>query len=105
MSLDPGPLREQVMAALKLVDDPEVGINVVDLGLVYGVEVAEGRVRVELTMTSPACPLGEQIVCDAEERIRALPGVAAAQVDLVWEPTWTPERMSPAAKAQLGWGA
>ncbi len=94
-----------VEEAMRDVVDPELGINVVDLGLVYGVEVAEGRVRVELTMTSPACPLGEQIVSDAEERIRALPGVGAVQVELVWEPTWTPERMSPAAKAQLGWGA
>lgn len=98
------PLREQVLSALHEVLDPEVGLDVVSLGLVYGVEAVDGRVRVELTMTTPTCPLGEQIVSDAEARIAALPGVEAVDVQLVWEPPWTPDRMSERARATLGWG-
>jgi metal-sulfur cluster biosynthetic enzyme len=97
-------LRERVRAVLRDVVDPEVGLDVVALGLVYGIEAREGDVRVELTLTTPACPLGEQIAADAERRITALPGVARAQVELVWDPPWTPERMSDAARRALGWG-
>lgn len=96
-------LRTLVLEALREVVDPELGINVVDLGLVYGVHVDDGRVRVDLTMTTPACPLGEQIVGDAEERMRRIDGVAVAEVVLVWEPPWGPERMSESARATLGW--
>lgn len=104
MSQTAGQLRERVLAALQEVIDPELGISVVDLGLVYGVDVVEGGdVRVALTMTTPACPLGEQIVRDAEDRIRNLDGVGEVDVALVWDPPWSPERMSPAAKAALGW--
>ncbi len=99
----PEPLDARVLAALREVIDPEIGQNVVDLGLVYGVEVEGGVVRVRLTMTTPACPLGEEIVRDAERRLGAVAGVTAAHVALVWDPPWTPERMSPAAKAALGW--
>lgn len=104
MSPTLAPLRERVVEALSQVIDPEIGLNVVELGLVYGVEVSEAsEVRVELTMTTPACPLAEQIVRDAEDRILGLQGVAALQVRLVWDPPWTPERMSASAKALLGW--
>jgi len=97
-------LREAALAALRDVIDPEVGLNVVDLGLVYGVAVEGRSLRVSLTMTTPACPLGEEIVRDAETRLRALEGVEAAAVALVWDPPWTPARMSPHARAALGWG-
>jgi metal-sulfur cluster biosynthetic enzyme len=96
-------LTERVLAALQQVIDPELGLDVVALGLVYGVEVSGPVVRVRLTMTTPACPLGEQIVRDAEMRLGALPGVADVRVDLVWDPPWTPERMSAEAKETLGW--
>jgi len=96
-------LRARVTETLREVIDPEIGMNVVDLGLVYGVEIEGARVRVALTMTTPACPLGEQIVRDAEERLRALARVEAADVRLVWEPPWGPERMSEAARKTLGW--
>lgn len=89
--------------ALREVIDPELGLNVVDLGLVYGVEVQASRVHVRLTMTTAACPLGEQIVEEAKARLGALPGVSDVQVELVWDPPWTPERMSQAAKRALGW--
>jgi len=99
------PLTEdEVWEALRTVDDPEVGVNVVDLGLVYGVEIRGGDVSVRLTMTSPACPLGDVIVGNAEAAIRgAAPGAGRIDVALVWEPPWTPERMSEAARGRFGW--
>lgn len=93
----------RVLEALRSVIDPELGLNVVDLGLVYAVDIDAGRVQLQLTMTTPACPLGEQIVADAEDRLLAVEGVSEARVDLVWEPPWGPERMSEAAKRALGW--
>jgi metal-sulfur cluster biosynthetic enzyme len=96
-------LHERVLEALREVIDPELGLNVVELGLVYGVDIDAGRVQARLTMTTPACPLGEQIVRDAQERIAACEGVAEARVDLVWEPPWSPSRMSASAKEALGW--
>ena len=94
---------EQVGEALGLVLDPELGIDVVALGLVYSVEVRGGAVRVAMTMTSPACPLGESLATEAEAAIRqAVPGVTSVAVELVWEPPWTQERMSEAAKLELG---
>lgn len=96
-------LHGRVLEALHDVIDPELGLDVVELGLVYGVDIDEGRVQVRLTMTTPACPLGEQIVRDAHERVAACEGVAEARVELVWEPPWSPSRMSPSAKEALGW--
>jgi metal-sulfur cluster biosynthetic enzyme len=96
--------QEQVMRALRQVVDPEVGINVVDLGLVYDVTVEGADVRVAMTMTTRACPLHDMIVREAESAIRAaLPGARSVQVSLVWEPPWNPAMMSEAAKRQLGW--
>jgi metal-sulfur cluster biosynthetic enzyme len=98
------PTEDAVWDALRSVDDPEVGMNVVDLGLVYGVEVRGDDVSVRLTMTSPACPLGDVIVDNATAAIRAAaPGAGKIDVALVWEPPWTPERMSEAARQRFGW--
>lgn len=97
--------REQILDALRQVMDPEVGMDVVTLGLVYGVTIEGGTVQVDLTMTTPACPLGEHITEQAASAVRAVPGVQQADVRLVWEPRWTPERMSPEARQKLGWGA
>lgn len=97
-------LQERALTALRDVVDPEVGLNVVDLGLVYGVTADAGRVTVQLTMTTSACPLGEHLQREAEEKLRAVEGVESATVDLVWEPPWSADRISPAGKAQLGWG-
>jgi metal-sulfur cluster biosynthetic enzyme len=95
---------EQVRGALRHVIDAEVGINVVDLGLVYEVSVQDGRVSVAMTMTTPACPLGETLTEQAEATIRQnIPGVRTVTVDLVWDPPWRPAMMSGAAKEQLGW--
>ena len=96
-------LSSSVAAALRQVIDPEIGLDIVSLGLVYGIEVTGSRVRVDLTMTTPACPLGEHIANDARVRIMAVDGVTQVDVELVWEPRWTPERMSKEAKEALGW--
>lgn len=95
---------DEVREALRHVVDPEVGINVVDLGLVYEVRAEGDRVSVAMTMTTPACPLGETLTAQAEAIIRQrLPGVASVTVVLVWDPPWRPSMMSGAAKEQLGW--
>ena len=95
---------DQVREVLRQVIDPEIGMNVVDLGLVYGVDVEDGRVQVTMTMTTPACPLGESIAAEAEAIVRqSVPGVTSVTVDLVWEPPWQPSMMSADARAELGW--
>jgi metal-sulfur cluster biosynthetic enzyme len=92
-----------VLEALRGVQDPELGINVVDLGLVYDVAVRPGAVEVALTMTSPACPLGDQMKAEAESALRrAAPG-ASVTVHVVLDPPWHPALMSEAAKRRLGW--
>lgn len=96
-------LRVRALEALGEVIDPELGLDVVELGLVYSVDVCGRDLHVDLTMTSPACPLGDVIARDAETRLRALDGVDDVEVRLVWDPPWTPERMSQSARAALGW--
>jgi metal-sulfur cluster biosynthetic enzyme len=84
--------------------DPEAGMNIVDLGLVYGIDASAQGVRVLLTMTSAACPMTELIVDDAHEQLAAmLPVDMPVEVELVWDPPWTPERMSAVARAMFGW--
>ena len=93
-----------VRQALMMVEDPEAGMSVVDLGLVYGIALEPGRVRVEMTMTSPACPAAPYLVDEAAAAIRAVaPDGVEVQVELVWEPPWTPDRMSEEARARFGW--
>jgi metal-sulfur cluster biosynthetic enzyme len=89
--------------ALREVLDPEVGVNVVDLGLVYGVAADENGTRVDLTMTTPACPLGETLISDTKAALRRSGAPEPIAVELVWDPPWSPARMTPAAKRQLGW--
>ena len=91
-----------VRQALRKVKDPEAGLNIIDLGLVYDVEVVGPAVEVKMTLTSPACPAGGQIMTDSEEAIRALDGVEDVNIELVWEPYWTPERIDPKVRAYLG---
>jgi len=94
---------EQVMDALREVYDPELGLNIVDLGLVYGVDIADNQVNVTMTLTTPGCPLHNTMAQGAEIAVRRLPGVQSATVRVVWDPPWTPERMSEEARQQLGW--
>jgi metal-sulfur cluster biosynthetic enzyme len=96
---------DQVREALRQVIDPEAGMNIVELGLVYGIETcASDGVRVQMTMTSAACPMAEMIVDDAHAALRsALPPGTPIEVELVWDPPWTPERMSDFARDHFGW--
>ncbi|MBI2874408.1 MAG: metal-sulfur cluster assembly factor [Firmicutes bacterium] len=97
------PTEQEVMEALKKVFDPELGINVVDLGLIYGVELKDGEAIVKMTLTTQGCPLHDSIGRGVETAIKNLPGIREARVMMVWEPAWSPERMSPAARKQLGY--
>lgn len=96
-------LADLAREALRGVIDPELGLDVVSLGLVYALEVRDGEAFVDLTMTSAACPLGDHIVREAEAMLRAVPGLRASRVRLVWEPPWSPEKMEPDARHLLGW--
>ena len=90
--------------ALREVYDPEIPVNVVDLGLIYRLEVKdENVVEVDMTLTAPGCPIGPQIVAETKDKLLGVPGVAKAQVKLVWQPMWNPEMMSDAAKDELGY--
>lgn len=100
---DPAAL-ERAWEALRRVDDPEVGMNIVELGLVYGLEVEPQHIAVRLTMTSAACPLGDEIVAEADHALRrAFPDIDDIDVDLVWDPPWTPAMMSEEARGFFGW--
>jgi FeS assembly SUF system protein len=94
--------KESVLEALKSVYDPEIPINIVDLGLVYEVAVQNGRVHVAMTLTAPHCPLAGFIVQNVKETVEKLEGVESAEVELVWDPPWTPKRLSPELKAEFG---
>ena len=96
--------RDDVIEALRQVEDPELGMDIVDLGLLYDVEVDESNVKVTHSLTSMGCPVGPMIQEDIQSVASALPGVENVEVELVWEPPWTPERMSDDAKFILGFG-
>ena len=93
---------DAVRKALRQVKDPEIGLNIIDLGLVYDVEVEDGEVHIKMTLTSPGCPVGPQIMGDADQAARMLDGVTGVEVELVWEPFWTPERIDPKVRSFLG---
>jgi metal-sulfur cluster biosynthetic enzyme len=94
--------KEQVYEALRDCYDPEIPVNVVDLGLVYDVEINDDKVAVKMTLTAPGCGMGTMIAADARRRILELEGVADAAVDLVWDPPWNPSMISEEAKQRLG---
>ncbi|MDE3052474.1 MAG: metal-sulfur cluster assembly factor [Gemmatimonadota bacterium] len=96
------PTAEQVKLALRKVKDPELNLNIIDLGLVYDVMVEDRTAVIAMTLTSPGCPAGPQIMADAERAVRNMPGVDDVVVNLVWEPYWTPERIEPRVRAYMG---
>jgi len=97
------PLTEdQVKLALRRVKDPELNLNILDLGLVYAIRVDGNAVSVDMTLTSPGCPSGPEIMTDAERHLSAIPGVGEVAVNLVWSPFWSPERIEPRVRAYLG---
>ncbi len=96
--------QEQVIGALKNCYDPEIPLSIVDLGLVYEVRVEGGDVYVKMTLTAPGCPLHATISQSVKQEIEKLEGVERAEVEVVWQPPWTADRMSPEARQRLGWG-
>jgi metal-sulfur cluster biosynthetic enzyme len=94
--------QESLLSALKTVKDPELNLNVVDLGLVYSIQTHDDQVEVEMTLTSPACPAGPEILRNAVAALEKVEGVGKAEVKLVMSPPWTPDRMSDAARDELG---
>jgi len=100
---DAEPLSEDVVKlALRRVKDPELNLNILDLGLVYAIRVEGNDVAIDMTLTSPGCPSGPEIMTDAERHLKALPGVGNVSVNLVWSPFWSPDRIEPRVRAYLG---
>ena len=96
-------LREDVIEVIKSVYDPEIPVNIYELGMIYEVDVTEeADVHVKMTLTSPACPVAGTLPGEVEDKVRNVEGVQNGVVELVWEPAWTPDNMSEAAKLQLG---
>jgi metal-sulfur cluster biosynthetic enzyme len=93
---------DQVKLALRRVKDPDLQLNIIDLGLVYGIVVDGSTVKIDMTLTSPACPSGPELMTNAENEVKSLPGVEKVEVNLVWMPFWTPEKMEPRVRAYLG---
>lgn len=93
---------DQVRLALRRVKDPELNLNILDLGLVYDIAVEGNDVNIDMSLTSPGCPSGPEIMGDAERELRTIPGVGNVAVNLVWSPPWTPERIEPRVRAYLG---
>lgn len=98
-----GVLYEAVVAALKDIYDPEIPVNIYDLGLIYGVDVTDdGHAVVTMTLTTPNCPVAETMPTEVELRVGAVPGIGSSEVNLVWDPAWDPAKMSDDAKLELG---
>ena len=100
--LPPAPDELTLLNSLKQVVDPELFVNIVDLGLVYSIQEADHKVAVDMTLTSPACPAGPQLIAQAKQTLEALPGIKEATIKLVMSPPWTPDRMTDEARDQLG---
>lgn len=98
-----GELYESVIQALKEIYDPEIPVNIYDLGLIYGVDItSDGHAAVTMTLTTPHCPVAESMPGEVELRVGSVPGVGHAEVNLVWDPPWDPQKMTDDAKLELG---
>lgn len=98
-----GEIRERVIERLRTVYDPEIPVDIYELGLIYEVKVDEaGKVGIRMTLTSPMCPAAEALPPEVETKAREVPGVTGVELELVWDPPWSPERMSEAARLELG---
>ena len=99
----PGQLTEdQVRLALRRVKDPELNLNIIDLGLVYDIRVDGNNVDVDMSLTSPGCPSGPEIMGDAENQLKAVDGIGTVAINLVWSPMWSPDRIEPRVRSYLG---
>ena len=93
---------DRIVEALKTVFDPEIPVNIYEMGLIYEVEVDDNAARIVMTLTSPMCPVAESLPIDVERVVAEIDGIASVNVDLVWDPPWDPDMMSEAAKLELG---
>jgi metal-sulfur cluster biosynthetic enzyme len=93
---------DQVKLALRRVKDPELNLNVLDLGLIYEIRLDRNDVEIDMSLTSPGCPSAPEIMADAEKQIKTIPGIGMTTINLVWSPMWTPERIEPRVRAYLG---
>ncbi|HTQ78380.1 MAG TPA: SUF system Fe-S cluster assembly protein [Thermoanaerobaculia bacterium] len=101
--LETGEIENGIVEALKTVFDPEIPVNIYELGLVYDVDIQPaGKVKISMTLTSPACPVAGSLPGEVQAKVEAVPGVTQAEIDLVWEPAWNPSMMTEAARLQLG---
>ena len=96
------PTSDQVRMALRKVKDPELNLNIIDLGLVYEIAVDNDDVQIDMTLTSPGCPAGPQIMGDVERVVKAMAGVASVNINLVWDPFWSPDKIEPRVRAYMG---
>ncbi len=96
-------LKERIISVLRTIYDPEIPVDIYELGLIYDLDVdADGKVAIRMTLTAPACPVAGTLPGDVERRVLAVPGVSSVRVDVVWDPPWSPERMTEAARLTLG---
>ncbi len=91
-----------VKLVLRRVRDPEINLNIVDLGLIYDIQVDNNSVRVDMSLTSPGCPSGPEIMTEAEQQVKSIDGVGDVAINLVWSPPWSPERIDPRVRTYLG---
>jgi FeS assembly SUF system protein len=102
-AIDPYAIEQLAIEQIKTVFDPEIPVNIWELGLIYGVEVSpEGKVTVKMTLTSPMCPSAQELPVEVEQKVKQVEGVTDARVDIVWEPMWTKDMMSDVARLKLG---
>lgn len=99
---DGGISADQARLVLRRVKDPELNLNIVDLGLIYDIHVDGNNVRVDMSLTSPGCPSGPEIMGEAEQQLRSIEGIEKVEMNLVWSPPWTPERIEPRVRAYMG---
>jgi FeS assembly SUF system protein len=100
---DPSDVENEIVEALKTVFDPEIPVNIYELGLIYDIDIqAEGAVQVKMTLTSPGCPVAGSLPGEVKDKVAGVPGVTSVDVELVWDPTWNPSMMSEAARLELG---
>jgi metal-sulfur cluster biosynthetic enzyme len=97
-----GITEDKVKLALRRVKDPELNLNILDLGLIYAINVEGADIAIDMSLTSPGCPSGPEIMSEAEQQLKALPGVGNVAMNLVWSPPWTPDRIEPRVRAYLG---
>lgn len=100
---DPADVENGIVEALKTVFDPEIPVNIYELGLIYDIDLQEnGHVHVKMTLTAPGCPVAGSLPGEVQAKVESVPGVSSAEVELVWDPAWNPSMMSEAARLQLG---